>query len=57
LKCPPGLNNQRFVLLELPMLLFELVVGLLLAGALFALWSERLNVPCPALAIFSAGPP
>jgi len=31
------------------MMLFELVIGLLFAGALFALWSERLGVPYPAL--------
>jgi CPA1 family monovalent cation:H+ antiporter len=29
--------------------LFELVLGLLFAGALFALWSNRLGVPYPAL--------
>ena len=29
--------------------LFELVLGLLFAGALFALWSDRLGVPYPAL--------
>ncbi|XYH95579.1 cation:proton antiporter [Sorangium sp. So ce1128] len=31
------------------MVLFELIVGLLFAGALFALWAERLSVPYPAL--------
>jgi len=31
------------------MVLFELVIGLLFAGALFALWAERLSVPYPAL--------
>src|SRR6185436_15528634 len=31
------------------MVLFELVIGLLFAGALFALWSDRLGVPYPAL--------
>ena len=29
--------------------LFELVIALLFAGALFALWSDRLGVPYPAL--------
>jgi CPA1 family monovalent cation:H+ antiporter len=29
--------------------LFELVLGLLFAGAVFALWSDRLGVPYPAL--------
>ena len=31
------------------MYLFELVIALLFAGALFALWSDRLGVPYPAL--------
>ena len=31
------------------MLLFELVIALLFAGALFALWAERISVPYPAL--------
>src|SRR5215472_7607057 len=31
------------------MWLFELVIALLFAGALFALWSDRLGVPYPAL--------
>src|SRR5438445_248478 len=31
------------------MVLFELVIGLLFAGALFALWADRLGVPYPAL--------
>src|SRR5687768_9013556 len=31
------------------MVLFELVTGLLFAGALFALWADRLAVPYPAL--------
>ena len=29
--------------------LFELVIALLFAGALFALWSDRLGVPYPAM--------
>src|SRR4029453_3844816 len=29
--------------------LFELVLALLLAGALFTLWSDRLGIPYPAL--------
>ncbi len=29
--------------------LFELVIVLLFAGAVFALWSDRLGVPYPAL--------
>jgi Na+/H+ antiporter len=31
------------------MVLFELVIGLLFAGALFALWADRIGVPYPAL--------
>jgi monovalent cation/hydrogen antiporter len=31
------------------MALFEIVLGLLFAGALFALWSDRVGVPYPAL--------
>jgi hypothetical protein len=31
------------------MFLFELVIGLLFAGALLALWADRLSVPYPAL--------
>ena len=31
------------------MFLFELVIALLFAGALFALWSDRLGVPYPAM--------
>jgi Na+/H+ antiporter len=30
-------------------ILFELVIGLLFAGAIFALWADRLGVPYPAL--------
>src|SRR4051812_32632037 len=29
--------------------IFELVIGLLFAGALFALWADRIGVPYPAL--------
>src|SRR5688572_29023452 len=31
------------------MLVFELVIGLLFLGALFALWADRVGVPYPAL--------
>jgi len=31
------------------MAIFELVIGLLFAGALFALWANRNGVPYPAL--------
>ena len=31
------------------MVLFELVIGLLFAGALFALWADQIGVPYPAL--------
>src|SRR5688500_1692656 len=31
------------------MLLFELVIGLLFAGALFTLWADRVGLPYPAL--------
>lgn len=31
------------------MFIFELVIGLLLVGAVLSLWAERLRVPYPAL--------